>query len=54
MDRNGEDWTGDDISEKASAPGGAHDDASGEKPADDPAEGADDESREQADKPNKD
>jgi hypothetical protein len=34
MDRNGEDWTGDDISEKASAPSGARDDASGDAPAD--------------------
>jgi hypothetical protein len=34
MDRNGEDWTGDDISEKASAPSGARDDASGEAPKD--------------------
>ena len=33
MDRNGEDWSGDDISQKASAPGGARDDAAGEKPA---------------------
>jgi hypothetical protein len=34
MDRNGEDWTGDDISEKASVPSGAHEDTSGEAPGD--------------------
>lgn len=40
MDRNGDNWTGDDIEEKASAPGGAHEDASGEKPHDvEPTEG---------------
>ncbi len=33
MDRNGEDWTGDDVARKANAPGGARDDAAGEHPA---------------------
>lgn len=31
-DRNGENWTGDDIVEQASAPSGEHDDMEGEAP----------------------